>query len=213
MQSPARTLAIETASEACSVALFDGTRLVAHDHRVLGRGHAEALVPMIGALPERGQAERICVSLGPGSFTGVRIGIATARALGFAWGSEVLGYPTLALVAVRAWQPDPGPVTVCMNGGHGEWFVQNFDNDKSTGGVRSLTPEAATQADVHQVIVGNRARDLAALLGDDRLALDLLPDARHVRLLHESRLTDRLSPIYGRAPDATPQASARNPIP
>ena len=123
-----RILAIETASEACSVALFEGAEIIAHDHRELGRGHAERLIPMIAALPDKGRADRILVSLGPGSFTGVRIGIAAARALGVAWGAEVLGYPTLALVAVRAWQPDPRPVTVCMNGGHGEWFVQNFLN-------------------------------------------------------------------------------------
>ena len=69
-----RTLAIECATEACSVALFDGETIVDSAHKVLGRGHAEQLVPMIAALPDRGHAQRILVSLGPGSFTGVRIG-------------------------------------------------------------------------------------------------------------------------------------------
>ena len=201
-----RTLAIETASEACSVALFDGESVIAHDHRVMGRGHAEQLVPMIAALPDKGRADRILVSLGPGSFTGVRIGIATARALGFAWGAQVLGYPTLALVAVRAWQPAPRPVTVCMNGGHGEWFVQDFTHDQPDGEVRSLKPDQALARGSQAVIVGNRAREFADLLGDERLVLDLLPDARATRLLHESRLTRDLAPIYGRGPDATPIA-------
>ncbi len=201
-----RTLAIETASEACSVALFDGESEIAHDHRVMGRGHAEQLVPMIAALPDKGRADRILVSLGPGSFTGVRIGIATARALGFAWGAQVLGYPTLALVAVRSWQPTPRPVTVCMNGGHGEWFVQDFINDQPDGEVRSLTPDQALARGAQAVIVGNRAREFADLLGDDRLVLDLLPDARATNLLHESRLTRDLAPVYGRGPDATPIA-------
>jgi len=201
-----RTLAIETASEACSIALFDGAKLTAHDHRVLGRGHAEALVPMIGSLPEKGQADRILVSLGPGSFTGVRIGIATARALAVAWDVPVIGYPTLALVAVRAWQPSPRPVTVCMNGGHGEWFLQNFDGAVPQDEHQSLPPEEAANACLHDVIVGNRAQELADLrMGRDPLALDLLPDARCVGLLHESQLTTDLSPIYGRAPDAVPQ--------
>ncbi|MEM7666204.1 MAG: tRNA (adenosine(37)-N6)-threonylcarbamoyltransferase complex dimerization subunit type 1 TsaB [Pseudomonadota bacterium] len=206
MRMPVRTLAIETASEACSIALFEDSALVAHDHRVLGRGHAEALVPMISELPDKGRADRILVSLGPGSFTGVRIGIATARALGFAWGAEVLGYPTLALVAVRAWQPTPRPITVCMNGGHGEWFVQNFTHDRATDEVRSLTPEQAAKTPVHPTIVGNRAKQLAALFDDGRLVLDLLPDARATNLLHETRLTANLSPIYGRGPDAKPIA-------
>ena len=82
-----RSLAIETATEACSVALFDGDKVVDGRHEVLGRGHAERLVPMIAELPDKGRAQRILVSLGPGSFTGVRIGLAVARALGIAWGA------------------------------------------------------------------------------------------------------------------------------
>lgn len=198
-----RTLAIETASEACSVALFDGTRLLAGDHRVLGRGHAERLIPMIEGLPDKGRAERIIVSLGPGSFTGVRIGIAAARALGIAWDAEVLGYPTLALVAARTWQPDPRPVTVCMNGGHGEWFVQNFaDSSQAEDEVRSLNPQDAAAACLHNVIAGNRARELAELIDEGAMALDLLPDASKTYLLHETKLTSNLAPIYGRGPDA-----------
>ena len=64
-----RLLAIDTATEACSAALFENGRLVAGTREVIGRGHAERLVPMIAELPGRGQAERIAVSLGPGSFT------------------------------------------------------------------------------------------------------------------------------------------------
>jgi tRNA threonylcarbamoyl adenosine modification protein YeaZ len=204
-----RTLAIETASEACSVALFESAALLAHDHRVIGRGHAEALVPMISALPDKGRADRILVSLGPGSFTGVRIGLATARALGFAWGAEVLGYPTLALVAAQALAEHPGaPVTVCVNGGHGEWFVQDFGaNGMPVTDAASLTPDAAAARESAGVIVGSRAADLAARLPSPApLALALLPDARAVPLLPGALLTSALAPIYGRGPDATPMA-------
>ena len=97
-----RTLVIDSATEACSVALFEDGALLAGACEVIGRGHAERLVPMIAELPDKGRAERIVVSLGPGSFTGVRIGLAAARALGLAWQAEVLGYPTLALVAAMA---------------------------------------------------------------------------------------------------------------
>lgn len=205
MQFGGRTLVIETASEACSVALFDGSKCIANDHRELGRGHAERLIPMIEALPEKGRADRILTSLGPGSFTGVRIGIAAARALGVAWGVPVFGYPTLALVAVRSWQPSPRPVTVCMNGGHGEWFVQDFTSDRPDGPVRSLTPDAAVEVGAKDVIVGNRAKEFASLLAGEHMGLELLPDASAAHLLHDTRLTEDLSPIYGRAPDAKPQ--------
>nr|WP_298928980.1 tRNA (adenosine(37)-N6)-threonylcarbamoyltransferase complex dimerization subunit type 1 TsaB [uncultured Erythrobacter sp.] len=207
MRMHTRTLAIETATEACSVALYESGELIAHDHRVLGRGHAERLVPMIAELPDKGRASRIVASLGPGSFTGVRIGLATARALGFAWGAEVLGYPTLALIAARARKEGHAAVTVCMNGGHGEWFVQNFDADGSSSALSSLSPEAALASGVLPVIAGNRAQEFADLLGDGRTAMDLLPDARFTADLADDALITDMSPIYGRAPDATPQKS------
>ena len=198
-----RILAIETASEACSVALFEGGERLAGVHEILGRGHAERLVPMISELPDKGRADRILVSLGPGSFTGVRIGLATARALGIAWNAEVLGYPTLALVAVMASQNTIDGVTVCMNGGHGQWFVQNFDaRMHELGEVRSLTPEEAKSERRFETLVGNRASELAHQLGNSSLVLDFLPDASQVPLLDETSLTGSLSPIYGRPPDA-----------
>lgn len=199
-----RTLAIETASEACSIALVEGEALLAHDYRLIGRGHAEALVPMIGALPGKGRAERILVSLGPGSFTGVRIGLATARALGFAWGAEVMGFPTLALIAAQALALRPGAgVTVCTNGGHGEWFVADFDAEGlPVGAAASLTPDAARARPHAPLVAGNRAAALAEGTGAE--ALDLLPDAGAVTLLAPTLFTPALAPIYGRGPDATP---------
>lgn len=207
-----RTLAIETASEACSIALFEGESLIARDHRVMGRGHAEALVPMIGALPDKGRAERIVVSLGPGSFTGVRIGLATARALGFAWSAEVLGYPTLALIAAQAQAVHPGkPLTVCVNGGHGEWFVQDFAADGlPETKVLSQTPQTA-RGDIHySLAAGNRARELLEFDGAGMVTLDILPDAAAVPLLNPALLTHDLVPIYGRGADAKPMV---RPVP
>ncbi|MEN7535834.1 tRNA (adenosine(37)-N6)-threonylcarbamoyltransferase complex dimerization subunit type 1 TsaB [Aurantiacibacter flavus] len=205
------TLAIECATEACSVALFDDGELVDGRFEAIGRGHAERLVPMIAQLPDKGRAQRIVVSLGPGSFTGVRIGLAAARALGLAWGAEVLGYPTLTLIAAMARAKHRGKaVTVCMNGGHGEWFLQNFaGGGEAEDNVRSLSPAEAALACRHATLAGNRAGALADQLGDGRSALDLLPDARCARLLAEIQLTPKLAPVYGRAPDARlPQARA-----
>ncbi len=196
-------LAIETATEACSVALFEDDTLLDHRHEVLGRGHAERLVPMIAELPDKGRAAHIRVSLGPGSFTGVRIGLATARALGIGWNAEVSGYPTLALVAAMAGRRRPGPVTVCMNGGHGQWFVQAFDAEgKATGLPLSQTPEEARRDNAGTFAAGNRAEELMAQDGPEAAALHLLPDARDVLALPSHSLTADLAPIYGRAPDA-----------
>ena len=198
-----RTLVIDSATEACSAALFEDGALIAGACETIGRGHAERLVPMIAELPEKGRAGRIVVSLGPGSFTGVRIGLSAARALGLAWKAEVLGYPTLALVAAMARHENPGPVSVCMTGGHGEWFVQNFGADGwPEDEVQSLPPQAAASVCRHSVIAGSKASDLATLAGNGRLAIEVLPDARRFRQLSESMLTPDLAPLYGRPPDA-----------
>jgi len=203
-----KTLAIDCSTEACSIALFDGDALVANDHRILGRGHAEQLVPMIQALPGKGRAGRILVALGPGSFTGIRIGIATARALALVWRAEVLGYPTLALVAAMARAAHPRmPVTVCMTGGHGEWFVQGFGEDGLPDEpLHSLTPADASGYEAHEIIAGSKARERAACDGRVRTVLDILPDARHALALPTGLLTEHIQPIYGRAPDAKPTA-------
>lgn len=198
-----RTLAIECATEACSVALLDEGELIGSRHEILGRGHAEQLVPMIAELPNKGRAKRILVSLGPGSFTGTRIGIATARALAIAWGAWVQGYPTLALVAAQALQ-DSGAalVGIAMTGGHGEWFVQSFgEGGLPRGEHASLRPEAAAETLSGELIAGSQAEALVALRGSGR-PLAMLPNARFAGLLDPRLLTGRLSPLYGRPPDA-----------
>jgi tRNA threonylcarbamoyl adenosine modification protein YeaZ len=198
-----RTLVIECATEACSAALFEQGALVGGFREVIGRGHAERLVPMIAELPGKGRAECVVVSLGPGSFTGVRIGLAAARALGLAWQAEVRGYPTLALVAAMARGEHPGPVTVCMTGGHGEWFVQDFGADGlPEQELRSQSPDQAQFEFHHSVAAGSKARELLMFAGAGTVALDMLPDARAFALLPGSLLTSALAPIYGRPPDA-----------
>lgn len=197
-----RTLVIESASEACSVALFDGQTRIAGTYQVIGRGHAEMLVPMIAELPGKGQADRILVSLGPGSFTGVRIGLAAARALGLAWGVPVLGYPTLALIAAMARGEHSFAVSVCITGGHGEWFVQDFGADGlAQGPLASLTAAAAATAARHDLVAGSKAGELVDLRGSGT-ALPLLPDANSMALLPPDLAGPSLTPLYGRAPDA-----------
>jgi tRNA threonylcarbamoyladenosine biosynthesis protein TsaB len=200
-----RTLAIDCATEACSVALFDGAQPVAGELRLLGRGHAEQLVPMIAALPNRGRAERIAVDVGPGSFTGIRVGLAAAKALALAWGSQIVGYGALALVAAMA-RRDTGEteVDVAMAGGHGEWFFQA----SGAGEPLSLRPEDAAARSRAPLVAGSQADALVRLRGRGR-AIVLLPDARRFALLTAGALTPGPRPRYGRAPDARlPAASA-----
>jgi tRNA threonylcarbamoyl adenosine modification protein YeaZ len=198
-----RMLAIECATEACSLALFEGDRLLDCRHEILGRGHAERLVPLIASLPDKGRAADVRVSLGPGSFTGIRIGLAAARALGLAWGANVTGYPTLALVAAMARRGHPGAVTVCMAGGHGEWFVQDFNSDGlPEDNAISMTPDSARERRHHGTLAGNRASAFAASSDSAAKVLDGLPDASAVLAVPQTLLRENLAPIYGRGPDA-----------
>lgn len=197
------TLVIDSATDACSVALFRSGEFLAGELRLLGRGHAEALVPMIAALPGRGRADRIAVALGPGSFTGVRVGLAAARALALAWGGKVCGYSTLALVAAMA-RAELGAQSlgIAMTGGHGEWFVESYDEaGQVTFPLASLAPAEAAQILRDKLVAGSQAEALVAERGYGT-ALSVLPDARSFSLLPKQALVQDTRPIYGRAPDA-----------
>lgn len=200
-----RTLVIDSATEACSVALFAGRTLRAGELRMLGRGHAEQLVPMIAALPDRGRAERIAVDVGPGSFTGIRVGLAAAKALALAWDCELVGYGALALVAAMARaqaEASEVSVDVAMSAGHGEWFVQSFAADGTAlAAVASLSPEEAAASGTATIVAGSQAEALAALRASPR-TLPLWPDARAFALLDAAALHRYPRPAYGRAPDA-----------
>lgn len=204
-----KTLVIDSATEACSVALFHDGNLVAGDWRLLGRGHAELLVPMIAALPDKGRAERIIVARGPGSFTGLRVGLAAARALALAWNVPLAGYPTCALIAAQA-RADAGPaaVTVAMTGGHGEWFVADYAPDgHALAAVTSLSPDAAAARGGAELVAGSQAEALVDMRGSGR-ALKIWPDARAAMLLTAGDTGPDTSLIYGRAPDARLPGSA-----
>ncbi|MDR7102494.1 tRNA (adenosine(37)-N6)-threonylcarbamoyltransferase complex dimerization subunit type 1 TsaB [Croceicoccus sp. BE223] len=205
-----RTLVIDSATDTCSVAVFDDATLIDGEWQLLGRGHAERLVPMIAAMPERGRADRIAVALGPGSFTGIRVGLAAAKALALAWNAELVGYPTLALIASQA-RAELGPqeLSVATTGGHGEWFMEDFDaGGRSRGPVASLKPDKAVERVRSKLVVGSQAEALVARRGSGR-SLSMLPDARRFDLLPEESLTRDVRPLYGRGPDASLPGQSR----
>jgi tRNA threonylcarbamoyladenosine biosynthesis protein TsaB len=203
-----RQLVIDTATEALSVALFEDGACIAQSHEIMGRGHAEHLLPRIAALPDGGCADRIAVNTGPGSFTGLRVGLAAARALGFAWSVPVDGYGALPLVAHIA-QADHdtsgGPITVVMTGGHGELFWQCFDGETLTP-LTQMQSTAITNL-AHQIeqttVYGTGARALTEARGHGA-AVTIHPDASRHPLLQARFIQPHASPVYGRGADAKP---------
>jgi len=199
-------LALDTSTAACTAALFDGTGgFVAKADELIGRGHAERLIPMIAELPGQGRATRILVDCGPGSFTGIRVGLAAARGLAIGWGAEVRGFSSLALVAASAFAAEPGlhRLAVVLEGGHGEVFMQAFAAPPlaEDGAFQSLVPAAALAALGGRPAFGNGVRHLAAL--DPMLSVhEALPRAADALLLPPAAAALSPRPIYGRAPDA-----------
>lgn len=197
-------LVIDSATAACSVALLgDEDALIAERHEMVGRGHAERLVPMIAELLAGRQPAAILVDCGPGSFTGVRVGLAAAHGLAIGWQVPLAGYCSLALLAAA--NRDAAEIGVALEGGHGELFVQSYGGDPlaATAGLSSLEPADAARSLRTDLVVGSGAARLVAARGYGR-AVDALPRAADVRRLPPALRALPARPIYGRAPDAKP---------
>lgn len=206
---------IETATSVCSVALIEDGVVIAATHENVGRGHAERLLPMIAALPGGGRASAILVDCGPGSFSGIRVGVAAARALGFGWAVPVSGYSSLGLLAAGYFGTDkagqlvgepmaPAHVTVAIAAGHGQFFVQTFRDKpvEALDALASLAPDEAIRI-AAGVVVGSAAGEIVAGRGTGA-AIERDPDARDAIFLSPSLATLPAVPIYGRGADAKP---------
>ncbi len=126
-------LAVESATPATSVALLRGDTVLAELCRAADRPTAESLLPAIDALlreaDERLAAvEAFAVSIGPGSFTSLRIGLATVKGLAFGPGRPAVAVSTLAALARRA-PPGPGPVVAMLDARRGEVYAASFDEE------------------------------------------------------------------------------------
>jgi tRNA threonylcarbamoyladenosine biosynthesis protein TsaB len=203
-------LVIETASPACSVALLDGDILVDERHERVGRGHAERLLPMIEALLAGRRPDSILVDCGPGSFTGVRVGLAAAHGLRLGWDVALSGYSATALVAAGAAGAAggrSGEVGVALAGGHGQLFVQSFADDplRPLDSLRSLLPEEAAAAMPARRVIGSGAAALVAARGFGE-AVEAEARAADARFLPPPLRALPPRPIYGRAPDARPMS-------
>jgi tRNA threonylcarbamoyladenosine biosynthesis protein TsaB len=220
-------LAIDTALDACSAALIDtgDDRVLASESREIGRGHAELLLPIVeGVMKEAGvkvgDVDRFAVTVGPGSFTGLRVGLSAARGFGLVTKKPVVGISTLAaFTAPLITQDQAVPVVAAIDAKHGNLYMQMV----GVGGRTLVTPRAAGLRETVRAvalgpvrIVGNGAAILAAhwparapqpVLVEQRAAPDIEWIARIAAVADPAQALPK--PLYLKLPDAQPPASAR----
>ena len=224
-----RILAIDTALEACAAAVIDTERgKMATESLPMERGHAEALIPLIARVMRQADMpfsalDRIGVTTGPGSFTGLRVGIAAARGIALSTGKPAFGLTTLAAFAAPHIAADEtSGVTVAIDARHQHVYLQVF----APGGRAAVTPRIASAEDAARAalthgsikLTGTGAALLVAawpphekppIVIDERRAPDIVWVGRLAIAANESSSPPK--PLYLRAPDAQPQAAARLP--
>ena len=202
-------LGLDTCLNACSVAVLDGATVLAHRSEAMARGHQERLAPMAQAvMADAGLAfdrlERIGATVGPGSFTGLRVGVAFAKGLASALSIPAVGVGSLEALAAEA----SGLVAAAIDARRDQLYLQVFD-----GGHPLMAPDVlpigTAAARLAELAMG-RALTLvgtgAPLLAEAAPGADvLIPegcDARHVARLAAARMPTPIRPLYLRAPDA-----------
>jgi tRNA threonylcarbamoyladenosine biosynthesis protein TsaB len=223
-----RVLAIDTALDACSAAVLDTSHgITSSETLAMIRGHAEALMPLIARVMDHAELEfadldRLAVTTGPGSFTGLRVGISAARGIALAAGKPAVGLSTLSgLAAPLIAEDDSSNVVAAVDARHDHVYLQVF----GPSGRTLVSPRIASLRDAVRAAITGRARIIgsaATMLAaawprgteppaavDSRSAPDIAWIARLGAAAAEGYGPPR--PLYLRAPDAQPQDGARLP--
>ena len=210
-------LAFDCSTQACSVAVRFAGRPVVSRQVLMARGQSEALMPMvIDAMAEAGVAwadlALVGVTVGPGTFTGVRIGLAAARGMALAGTLPVAGVTTTEAVAhaVPATERRGRTLLVAIDGKRADLFLQAFAEDLTPLGepMALLPEEAARQFAGALLLAGDAADRISALRPDAAVSrCGGVPDPAVLAALAESRfLAGRAlppNPLYLRPPDVT----------
>jgi tRNA threonylcarbamoyladenosine biosynthesis protein TsaB len=215
-------LAIDTALDACAAAVLDTSagRIIAQESQPMKRGHAEALMPLLARVMKASgivfaALDRIAATTGPGSFTGLRVGLSAARGIALAAGKPVVGVTTLTAYAAPIVSEDRGhPVISAIDARHDHVYYQVLGGDGSS----LVKPKVAPIAEALEAsrfgspfLVGNAAQILAGRWPADapppfQIDQQAAPDITWVAWMGAAVDPERAParPYYLRAPDAKP---------
>jgi tRNA threonylcarbamoyladenosine biosynthesis protein TsaB len=206
-----RVIVIDTALGACTAGVWEDGRVLAQRSEVMDRGHSERLGGFVrDAVDEAGGSfapvERIGVTVGPGSFTGLRVGLAFALGLGQAMGRPVVGLPVLQALAWSLEGGPAGPIASVIDARRGEVYLQTFLDGEP------LEAPQARAVDVAQATLSQGRRSWRwAGSGTGLVAVNGAPEVTEPTVAALAALTERLNPadhpprpLYLRAPDAIP---------
>ena len=221
-----KILAIDSATAACSAAVWSGDGIAAHRFETMARGHAVHLMPMVrDVMAESGlefhDLDFIATTTGPGGFTGLRIGLAAARALAMAAKLPIVGYSTLETVA-RSPRRDANrrPVLVVLDAKRTDFYFQLFKPDGAAmGPPATAAPDVIAAAVTPQnpvIICGDGADAVFETINAYGVQLERskgpdVPDAAILAQIAHSDVGSDMKfqfksrppePVYLRAPDA-----------
>jgi tRNA threonylcarbamoyladenosine biosynthesis protein TsaB len=217
-------LAIDTALDACAACVLDTetSRMLAQESQAMRRGHAEALMPLISRVMKQSgisftALDRVAATTGPGSFTGLRVGLSAARGIALAAGKPVVGLTTLtAYAAPIVARNSAQPIIAAIDARHDHVYFQAARGDGgSLIGPRVAPIEEALAASRFGAphLVGNAANILADRWPADapapfKVDMQAAPDIAWVAWLGAAVSPEhaRARPFYLRAPDAKPPA-------
>jgi len=215
-------LAIDTAANLCAACIYDAAADVVRSRRVLdiGKGHAEHLMGTIaGTLEEAGLSYRdldcIAVSVGPGSFTGVRVGVSAARGLALALKIPAIGVSTLEALATEARAAFPDRTVAAMiDGRRGDLYLAGYDRDgKRLHDPAAVSLETAGEfAMTHDAVLAGNGADMLIASVPAGSRFDVASRAATGDVTTYARLAalrnapfDKPKPLYLRGADARPQ--------
>jgi tRNA threonylcarbamoyladenosine biosynthesis protein TsaB len=204
-------LALDTCVDACSVALTQDGRVLAAISEPMQRGHQERLAPMVAeAFTAAGlkptALDRIAVTIGPGSFTGLRVGLSFGKTMALALDVPCVGVGTLEALALSA---GPGFVAACLDARRGRVYLQAFADGRAVMApdILDIDVAAARIAELWSggpaLIAGSGAPLVAGVLPSARPDTDRVPDPVVIARLAATRDANvPPRPLYLRAPDA-----------